>query len=77
MLQSLTGFYHLSHEPLSDGCSFKAAVTDGYAIDGAILYSLENGIAMDSSWRHLNQNKCPVTLVTTVNSHHRMVPSES
>jgi hypothetical protein len=49
-------------------------VTGEYHLDTIIMHSFDNGIAMDSSWRHMNANKCPVTFITTLNDHFRMIP---
>jgi hypothetical protein len=46
------------------------------AIECALSHSSERGIALDSSWRHLNQNGCPLTLVTVVDGNEHMQPDK-
>jgi hypothetical protein len=48
-----------------------------YALDNAILYGLENGVFMDSSWRNKNAHRAPMTVLATHDDYHRMVPSQS
>lgn len=76
--RSLTNdaFYDVRHKPLNDAQAFLAGIASTNAIDSAIL-NIHNGIALDSSWRRLNHNGCPLTLVTTTNERQRMVPSDS
>jgi hypothetical protein len=36
----------------------------------------ENGIALDSSWRHKNEHVAPLTFLVTLDSHMKMIPSK-
>jgi hypothetical protein len=53
------------------------AASDAYSLDSLILHSYERGVGLDSSWRHLNDNFAPLTLITTVTERSRMVPGRS
>ncbi|KAJ9097880.1 hypothetical protein QFC20_006103 [Naganishia adeliensis] len=52
---------------------FLAGISGQNALDSAIL-NMQNGIALDSSWRALNHHGCPLTAVVTYNENHRMIP---
>lgn len=41
-----------------------------------MLYGRNNGIAIDSSWRHKNENRAPLTLMVTVDNQEHMLPGE-
>jgi hypothetical protein len=47
-----------------------------HAIYCTILYSLQNGVQLDSSYRHKNQNGAPMTLLSVVNFDWHMMPGE-
>ncbi|KAJ9105223.1 hypothetical protein QFC20_004358 [Naganishia adeliensis] len=61
------------HHTLTDTQDFLAGITGDNALDSALCY-MNNGIAMDSTWRALNQNGCPMTHLVTYNDNHRMLP---
>jgi hypothetical protein len=67
-------FFLASHQAKTATKTFAAGVTGEYHIDSVILHSFDNGIAVDSSWRHMNSSKCPVTFITTLNDSFRMIP---
>lgn len=67
---------HYSHQPYTPKQQFLAGVTDNYALDSAIINSFRSGIALDSTWRHVNNNGHPLTMVTTTNDAQRMNPGE-
>lgn len=46
------------------------------ALEAAIMWS-ENGIAMDSSWRHKNENVAPLTFITTLDQYNKMIPGKA
>lgn len=46
------------------------------ALESAIMWK-QNGIAMDSSWRHKNENVAPLTFIVTLDDHNKMIPSKS
>lgn len=45
-----------------------------FGLDMAILYSMDNGLGMDTSWRNKNAHRAPMTVVSTVNAAGRMLP---
>lgn len=51
-------------------------VATPFSLETAILFSLKRGLYMDSSWRNKNALRCPVTIISTLNDHHHMVPGE-
>ncbi|KAK8847595.1 hypothetical protein IAR55_005454 [Kwoniella newhampshirensis] len=53
---------------------YQCIIAPPHALDTAILYSLDHGAFMDSSWRNKVQSRCPATIVSTINEYHRMVP---
>ncbi|KAF8293057.1 hypothetical protein DL93DRAFT_2174074 [Clavulina sp. PMI_390] len=44
------------------------------ALQAGIMWGDKNGIAIDSSWRHKNENVAPLTFMTTVDDSNRMIP---
>jgi hypothetical protein len=59
-----------AHRPLE----FLVTAPSGLA--AAILNCHQRGIALDSSWRHKNQNVAPLSLLTTVDESNKMVPGK-
>jgi hypothetical protein len=55
----------------------QCAGTDSFSLESILLHSYERGVGLDSSWRHLNENFAPLTLITTVTERSRMVPGAS
>lgn len=53
---------------------FGCVVATAFALETAILYSTIRGLYMDSSWRNKNALRCPVTIISTLNDHHHMIP---
>ncbi|EJD36355.1 hypothetical protein AURDEDRAFT_174552 [Auricularia subglabra TFB-10046 SS5] len=53
---------------------FSVAIADQFELETLILYSGTNGLCMDSSWRHKNENRAPLTMVATVNNEEHFVP---
>ncbi|ORX38922.1 hypothetical protein BD324DRAFT_649021 [Kockovaella imperatae] len=53
---------------------FECVVAPPHALDMAILHSLEGGLGLDSSFRHKNDDRCPLTLLVVVNEAHHMEP---
>lgn len=52
-----------------------AGITGTFALDEAILNGEIHGVALDSTWRNISNTECPLTLLTSLNAAHRMVPS--
>lgn len=46
-------------------------------MDCSIMNAPDRGLAVDSSHRNKNENRAPVTLVTTVDESGHMVPGQS
>ncbi|KAF7965873.1 hypothetical protein HWV62_41176 [Athelia sp. TMB] len=71
-------YHYLPHAPNADVPSkLTCASSDDWSKDSAILHSCRNGVGFDSAHRHKNENFAPVTLLTTVDSNGRMVPSSA
>lgn len=56
---------------------FEIIIAPDFGLDTAILHSTRRGLFMDSSWRNKNAYRCPVTMISTMDDFHRMVPSQS
>lgn len=52
------------------------AASDSSALLAAVQHSQDRGIAIDSSWRHKNENAAPLTFIVTTNSAQHVRPSE-
>ncbi|THU98006.1 hypothetical protein K435DRAFT_886410, partial [Dendrothele bispora CBS 962.96] len=53
---------------------FRIGIKCSYAIQVLLLYGAEYGAGLDSSYRHKNENRAPVTFLTTTDENERMVP---
>ncbi|KAK4690094.1 hypothetical protein P7C73_g9, partial [Tremellales sp. Uapishka_1] len=53
----------------------KCIIAPPFALESALLFAIDRGLFMDSSWRNKNAFKCPLTIVSTLNDYGRMVPS--
>ncbi|THU88277.1 hypothetical protein K435DRAFT_680156, partial [Dendrothele bispora CBS 962.96] len=53
---------------------FRIGIKCPYAIQVLLLYGAECGIGLDSSYRHKNENRAPVTFMVTTDENERMVP---
>ncbi|PPQ89048.1 hypothetical protein CVT25_006708 [Psilocybe cyanescens] len=53
---------------------FATGIQHPFAIQSLILWSHQNGIGLDSSYRHKNENRAPVTFITTIDENHHMLP---
>jgi hypothetical protein len=60
----------------SQRSELQCVAADEFSLDSAILHSLERGVGLDSTWRHICQNFTPLTLVNTATEYNRMVPGE-
>lgn len=58
-----------------ESCRLECVISPPFGLETAIRHSMERGLYMDSSWRNKNAQKCPVTIVATINQYHRMIPS--
>lgn len=72
--RSLLIFRNDQHSKTS---KLKWAATDKSALLAAVQYSQHRGIAIDSSWRHKNENAAPLTFIVTTNSAQHVRPSRS
>ncbi|GFZ52473.1 hypothetical protein JCM24511_10246, partial [Saitozyma sp. JCM 24511] len=57
-----------------ESCRLECVISPPFGLETAIRHSMERGLYMDSSWRNKNAQKCPVTIVATINQYHRMIP---
>lgn len=53
---------------------FATGIKHPYAVQSLLLWARKEGLGLDSTWRHMNENRAPVTFVTTVDENGRMVP---
>ncbi|KZP10623.1 hypothetical protein FIBSPDRAFT_757936, partial [Athelia psychrophila] len=53
---------------------FATGIKHPYAVQSLLLWARKEGLGLDSTWRHMNENRAPVTFVTTVDDNGRMVP---
>jgi hypothetical protein len=53
---------------------FECVIAPPNGLDVAILWGFPVGIAMDSSWRNKNNQRCPLTLIVTIDQFHHMRP---
>ncbi|KAF7357048.1 hypothetical protein MVEN_01041600 [Mycena venus] len=68
-------FHYSAPDPTTDPpTNFATGITNTYAEQSLILYSAVNGVGLDECWRNMNQNRAPVTLLTTINDNERMLP---
>ncbi|KAJ7064679.1 hypothetical protein C8F01DRAFT_1127692 [Mycena amicta] len=49
-------------------------IKSAHSIQSILLWSHINGVGLDSSYRHKNENRAPVTFLTTVDQNDRMLP---
>lgn len=54
--------------------NFATGITNPYAVQALLLEGGENGAGLDECWRNMNQNRAPITLMTTINRNGRMLP---
>ncbi|KAJ7078643.1 hypothetical protein C8R44DRAFT_754809 [Mycena epipterygia] len=54
--------------------NFATGITNPYAVQALLLEAGENGAGLDECWRNMNQNRAPITLMTTINRNERMLP---
>ncbi|KAF9472489.1 hypothetical protein BDN70DRAFT_770254, partial [Pholiota conissans] len=54
--------------------NFATGIQHPFAIQSLILWSGQNGVGFDSSYRHKNENRAPVTFITTIDDNAHMIP---
>ena len=57
--------------------AFACGLKSDFSIQSLILYSRKNGCGLDSCYRYKNENRAPLTFLTTVNGGDRMLPGLS
>lgn len=57
------------------GDRFECIIGPKSGLKNALLHAVERGMYMDSSWRNKNAFRCPMTILSTINEFHRMIPS--
>jgi hypothetical protein len=53
---------------------FAIGIKSIHALQSLLLWAFINGIGLDSCWRHKNENRAPVTFITTIDQNNRMLP---
>ncbi|KAJ6447850.1 hypothetical protein C8R47DRAFT_999675 [Mycena vitilis] len=69
-----SGSYSAPDPTADPPTNFATGITNTYAEQALILYAGAHGAGLDECWRHMNQNRAPVTLLTTINDDERMLP---
>ncbi|KAJ3505246.1 hypothetical protein NLJ89_g7517 [Agrocybe chaxingu] len=54
--------------------NFATGIQHPFAIQSLILWSHANGVGFDSSYCHKNENRAPVTFLTTIDDNSHMIP---
>ncbi|KAF9525919.1 hypothetical protein CPB83DRAFT_513029 [Crepidotus variabilis] len=54
--------------------NFATGIQHPFAVQAMILWAGEHGIGFDSSYRHKNKNRAPVTFLTTLDDNSHMIP---
>lgn len=70
---------HVDPLPSEDPSSspLMVALATPWSLDSAILNAPERGYGLDTTYRNMNENVAPMTLVITINEYDRMEPGES
>ncbi|KAJ6503095.1 hypothetical protein DFH09DRAFT_942314, partial [Mycena vulgaris] len=53
---------------------FATGIKTPHAIQSILLWAFLHGLGFDSCWRHKNENRAPVTFITTIDQNGRMLP---
>ncbi|KAJ7664131.1 hypothetical protein B0H17DRAFT_1143790 [Mycena rosella] len=53
---------------------FATGIKSVHAVQSLLLWAFVNRIGLDYCWRHKNENRAPVTFITTVDQNKRMLP---
>ncbi|KAJ7140140.1 hypothetical protein C8R46DRAFT_1361357 [Mycena filopes] len=53
---------------------FATGIQHAYGTQSALLYGGRHGIGYDTTWANMNENRAPVTIMTTIDHNARMVP---
>ena len=56
--------------------NFATGIQHPFAVQAILRWSLQNGVGLDSSYRHKNENRAPVTFLTTIDQNSHMVPGK-
>ncbi|THU80695.1 hypothetical protein K435DRAFT_939190 [Dendrothele bispora CBS 962.96] len=59
-----------------DNPKFQVGLKIDYCIQTMLLYGYVNGVGLDSSYRNKNENRAPITFLTTVDKYRRMLPGD-
>ncbi|KAJ7713714.1 hypothetical protein DFH07DRAFT_785883 [Mycena maculata] len=52
---------------------FATGIKSVHALQSILLWAFANGIGLDSCWRHKNENRAPVTFMTTIDQNNWML----
>jgi hypothetical protein len=53
---------------------FATGIKSVHALQSILLWAFINGTGLDSCWRHKNENRAPVTFITTIDQNNRILP---
>ncbi|KAG8892469.1 hypothetical protein FRB99_002695, partial [Tulasnella sp. 403] len=68
-------FNYEVHDPTANPPKkFSTGITDEFSLESLILYGGINGTALDSSYRHKNEERAPVTFFATINDASHLLP---
>ncbi|KAF8969307.1 hypothetical protein BDZ97DRAFT_1915276 [Flammula alnicola] len=68
-------FYYSPPDYSTDPPSnFATGIKHPFALQSILLWSSTHGVGLDSSYRHKNENRAPLTFLTTIDENHRMLP---
>jgi len=72
---------HFSYTPpdydTNPPSKFATGIQHPFALQVLLRYSRQNGVGLDSSYRHKNENRAPVTFLTTIDENSHMLPGIS
>jgi len=57
--------------------NFATGIQHPFAVQAILLWSGQHGVGLDSSHRHKNENRAPVTFITTIDENSHMLPGMS
>nr|GAT45044.1 predicted protein [Mycena chlorophos] len=66
--------YTPANETTTPPSGFATGIKTDHSLQSLLLWGHQNGIGLDSCWRNKNENRAPVTFVTTIDHNRRMLP---
>ena len=81
MLLFIINVFFLSYTPpnynTDPPSNFATGIQHPFAIQAILLWSGQHGVGLDSSHHHKNENRAPVTFITTIDENSHMLPGIS